>query len=79
MKTKMRLKASLKIWVIIYPAITVFLYVFGGVMAGLPLYIRTLIITLSLVPLIVFAGLPVLEKIIALFSAGSNKENLSNG
>lgn len=79
MKTKKKLKASFKIWLIIYPAITVFLYLFGGILAALPLYIRTLIITLSLVPLIVFAGLPALDKMIALWGNGANKENLNNG
>lgn len=79
MKTKMKLKASLKIWVVIYPAITVFLYALGGAMAGLPLYIRTLIITISLVPFIVFIGLPVVDKLAALLVQASKQKGLSNG
>ena len=56
MKTRMKLLASLKIWVVIYPSITLFLYLFGETMSPLPLYQRTFLLTISLVPWIVFAG-----------------------
>lgn len=69
MKTKMKLMASLKIWVVIYPSITLFLYLFGEAMAMLPLYQRTFLLTLSLVPWIVFVGVPVVESIIRLVSS----------
>ncbi|MEQ8474687.1 hypothetical protein [Fulvivirga sp.] len=65
MKTKMRLIASLKIWVVIYPSITLFLYLFGEVMADMPLYQRTLILTASLVPWIVFLGVPFVDLVIS--------------
>jgi antibiotic biosynthesis monooxygenase (ABM) superfamily enzyme len=58
MNTKMKLIASLKIWVVIYPSITLFLYLFAEALSVLPLYQRTLLLTLSLVPWIVFIGLP---------------------
>ena len=61
MKTKMRLIASLKIWVVIYPSITFFLYMFGEAMATMPLYQRTFILTISLVPWIVFLGVPFVD------------------
>jgi antibiotic biosynthesis monooxygenase (ABM) superfamily enzyme len=64
---KMKLIASLKIWVVIYPSITLFLYLFGESLSALPLYLRTFIITLSLVPLIVFAGIPFVNFIIRRF------------
>ncbi|MES2521046.1 MAG: hypothetical protein V4585_23240 [Bacteroidota bacterium] len=64
MKTKMRLIASLKIWVVIYPSITVFLYLFGKPLALFPLYGRTLIITIVLVPWIVFVGVPFVDFIL---------------
>lgn len=64
MKTKARLIASLKIWVVIYPSITLFLYLFGQQLAVLPLYQRTLILTLSLVPWIVFIGVPFVDRLI---------------
>lgn len=64
MKTKMKFMASLKIWIAIYPSITLFLYLFGESLSSFPLYQRTLILTLSLVPWIVFAGVPFVDYII---------------
>jgi len=64
MKTKAKLLASLKIWVVIYPSITLFLYWFGEPLSTLPLYLRTLILTLELVPWIVFAGVPLVDLVI---------------
>ena len=64
MKTKMKLIASLKIWAVIYPSITFFLYVFGELLAPLPLYQRTFLLTISLVPWIVFVGVPFVDAII---------------
>ena len=79
MKTKMRLIASIKIWVVIYPSITLFLYLFSGPLSELPLYLRTFILTLSLVPWIVFAGVPFVDMIIRLFSAKAINKHLTNG
>jgi antibiotic biosynthesis monooxygenase (ABM) superfamily enzyme len=64
MKTKMKLLASLKIWVVIYPSITLFLYLFGELISGLPLYQRTFLLTISLVPWMMFVGVPFVELII---------------
>lgn len=64
MKTKMKLIASLKIWVVIYPSITLFLYLFGEGLSVLPIYQRTFILTLSLVPWMVFIGVPFVDSII---------------
>jgi antibiotic biosynthesis monooxygenase (ABM) superfamily enzyme len=75
MKTKAKLIASLKIWVVIYPSITLFLYVFGEPLSLLPLYQRTFLLTFSLVPWIVFVGVPVVDSIIRLLSSQNNKEN----
>ena len=69
MKSKLKLIASLKIWVVIYPALTLFLYSFGEVLSGMPLYVRTLLMTVTLVPLIVFAGVPFVDYILRRFSA----------
>jgi antibiotic biosynthesis monooxygenase (ABM) superfamily enzyme len=73
MKTKAKLIASLKIWVVIYPSITLFLYLFGEPLAVLPLYQRTFLLTLSLVPWIVFVGVPFVDSIIRLFTSQNNK------
>ena len=64
----MKLKMAFKIWLAIYPSITVFLYLFGDLMHGLELPVRTLILTLVLVPWVVFVGLPIVEKALKLFS-----------
>ncbi|WP_207788173.1 hypothetical protein [Flavobacterium lotistagni] len=52
---------ALKIWLAIYPSITLFLYFFGAIMGALPLPVKTLIITLFLVPWVVFVGLPLVD------------------
>jgi antibiotic biosynthesis monooxygenase (ABM) superfamily enzyme len=64
MKTKMKLIASLKIWVVIYPSITLFYYLFGQQLSAMPLYQRTFLLTISLVPWMMFAGVPFIESII---------------
>ena len=61
MTTKAKFISSLKIWIVIYPSITLFLHFFGEFLSGMPLYQRTLILTVSLVPWIVFIGLPLLN------------------
>ena len=60
----MKLMASLKIGLAIYPSITLFLFLFGKALTTLPLYQRTFIITLTLVPWIVFIGVPLVEYIL---------------
>ena len=61
MKTRARAIASVKIWVVIYPSITLFLALAGEYLAQLPLYLRTLVLTIVLVPWMVFAGIPMVE------------------
>ena len=73
MKTKMKLIASLKIWLAIYPSITLFYYLFGVQLSELPLYQRTLCLTLLLVPWIVFAGVPFIDAIIKPISIKKTK------
>lgn len=63
MKPKIKLIAALKVWLVIYPSITLFLFLFGKHLAPLPLYLRTFILTLSLVPWMMFIGMPVLDSI----------------
>jgi antibiotic biosynthesis monooxygenase (ABM) superfamily enzyme len=73
MKTKARLFASLKIWVVIYPSITLFLMLFGRQLSALPLYQRTFLLTVSLVPWIVFIGVPFIDSIIRIFTGKNGK------
>jgi len=73
MKTKINLLASLKIWLVIYPSITLFLYLFRERLSAMPLYQSTFLLTISLVPWIVFVGLPVVNSIIRKFSIKKDK------
>lgn len=74
MKTKMKLLAALKIWLAIYPSITLFLFLFGKQLSVLPLYQRTFLLTITLVPWLVFAGVPFVDKIFQLVSGGNAKK-----
>ena len=73
MNAKAKLIASLKTWVVIYPSITLFLYLFGGNLSVLPLYKRTLLLTLTLVPWMVFIGVPFVNFIIRRLASGNKK------
>jgi antibiotic biosynthesis monooxygenase (ABM) superfamily enzyme len=74
MKSKLKLIASIKIWVVIYPALTLFLYLFKEPLSVMPLYVRTLLMTISLVPLIVFVGVPFVDSILQYISRATKKE-----
>jgi hypothetical protein len=74
MKTKMKLIAALKIWVVIYPSITIFLYVLSKSSLELPLYLKTLFLTLILVPWIVFVGVPFVDYILRRLSTEIDKK-----
>lgn len=52
---------ALKIWLAIYPSITLFQYAFGGLLSGFPLPVKTFILTLTLVPWVVFIGVPTIN------------------
>ncbi|MBK8968957.1 MAG: hypothetical protein R3D58_20075 [Saprospiraceae bacterium] len=73
MKAKARLQASLKIWTVIYPSITLFLFLFGQHLSALPLYQRTFILTIALVPWMVFIGVPFLDFLIQQISKKATK------
>lgn len=73
MKSKFKFITALKIWLVIYPSITLFLFLFGKLLASLPLYGRTFILTITLVPWMVFVGLPVLELIVRNISSFNKK------
>lgn len=68
MSTKARLLMSLKIWTVIYPSITLFLFLFGEELSALPLYQRTFILTVSLVPWMMFIGVPALDYLFKVFT-----------
>jgi len=73
MKTKMKLIASLKIWVVIYPSITMFYWLFGQHLATMHLYQRTFLLTITLVPWMMFVGVPLVDSAIKIISAKDKK------
>ena len=76
MKSKAKLIAAIKIWIVIYPSITLFLYLFGEAISAFTLYIRTLVLTLTLVPWVVYVGLPFVNYLTRIVL--SVKENYSD-
>jgi antibiotic biosynthesis monooxygenase (ABM) superfamily enzyme len=75
MKVKARLFQSLKIWMVIYPSITFFLWVFGSQLSVLPLYQRTFLLTISLVPWLVFFGVPLVDFLFRKFGLNRTGHN----
>jgi antibiotic biosynthesis monooxygenase (ABM) superfamily enzyme len=76
MNKKAKLVTSLKMWVVIYPSITLFYYFLGERLSGLPLFARTFLLTVSLVPWVMFVGVPILDALLRHFSAtGVKKKN----
>lgn len=62
----MKITAALKIWIVIYPSTTLFLYLLAKSSMVLPLYLKTLLLTLILVPWVIFIGVPFVDFIIHL-------------
>lgn len=73
MKTKMKLMAAFKIWIVIYPSVTLFLYLLGKPLSALPLYQQTFSLTVLLVPWMVFAGIPFVDAAIKIMANKINK------
>ena len=64
MKQPPKWKFALIVWLAIYPAITILSFLIGDIIQNLPIFIKTLIMTGILVPLMVFVLLPILRKIL---------------
>lgn len=58
-------KRAFLTWLAIYPVITLLFILFGNQLIKLPLALRTLILTLILVPLLSYVLLPLLFRIFA--------------
>jgi antibiotic biosynthesis monooxygenase (ABM) superfamily enzyme len=63
MKPPKKYKMAILIWISVYPAINVLFLVLGKPLEGYPIYLKTLVITLILVPLLVFVFLPLLTQV----------------
>ncbi|WP_179343394.1 hypothetical protein [Winogradskyella ursingii] len=58
-----KIKSTLIVWVAIYPAITAILFLFGKYLNELPLTIRTLALTVMLVPSMTYVLIPFWTKV----------------
>lgn len=56
-------KTAVIIWIAIYPTINIIFLLFGEILNSLPIFLRTLILTIVLVPLMVFVLIPTLNKL----------------
>jgi antibiotic biosynthesis monooxygenase (ABM) superfamily enzyme len=64
MKPPKKWKMAVLIWVAIYPTITLLFFLMGEHFATInPLPLRTLVITIMVVPLMVFLIIPALQKV----------------
>jgi antibiotic biosynthesis monooxygenase (ABM) superfamily enzyme len=60
-----RYKVATVTWLAIYPALTATLALLGPVLAPLPLALRTLVVTVVLVPIMVYVLVPGMQRIFA--------------
>jgi antibiotic biosynthesis monooxygenase (ABM) superfamily enzyme len=65
MKQPPRWKFAVMVWIAIYPTITTTLFLIGPFVKDFPLPLRTLTLTLIMVPLMVFVLMPFLQKLLA--------------
>jgi antibiotic biosynthesis monooxygenase (ABM) superfamily enzyme len=64
MKQAPKWKFAIMVWIAIYPSITLLQFLIGESLLSLPIPLRSLFLTLILVPLMVFVLLPFLRKIL---------------
>jgi antibiotic biosynthesis monooxygenase (ABM) superfamily enzyme len=65
MKPPKKWKMAIVVWLAIYPLITIVFLLFGKYLVQInPIPLRTLIMTLILVPLMVFLVMPLLQKLL---------------
>jgi antibiotic biosynthesis monooxygenase (ABM) superfamily enzyme len=53
---------ALMIWIAVFPTLTVLNLVFGDLLAGLPMVLRTLILVTIAVPIVIYAAMPQLHR-----------------
>lgn len=53
-----KLKRAFIVWISIYPAITVIMLLFGDILGQVPIVLRTFILTIILVPLMIYILIP---------------------
>lgn len=63
MKQPPKYKIALLIWIALYPSLNLLVFILGDHINNLPSFVRTFILTVILVPLIVFILMPQLTKL----------------
>lgn len=63
MTTRAKIVQAIKVWIVIYPSIILFNILFGSYLTNYPMHVKTLTLTIILVPWMVFVGLPMVNKI----------------
>jgi antibiotic biosynthesis monooxygenase (ABM) superfamily enzyme len=62
MKQPNKFKLALLVWCVIYPTVTTIFFVLGDFLATIHPLLRTLVVTVILVPMMVFVYLPFINK-----------------
>ncbi len=65
MKQPPKWKFAVMVWIAIYPTITCVSLIIGPYLQEFPIPLRTFVLTLILVPLMVFIIMPLLQKLLA--------------
>jgi antibiotic biosynthesis monooxygenase (ABM) superfamily enzyme len=60
-----RWKTAVVVWLAIYPCVTLVLWLLGPKIQSWPLVLRTLTITVLVVPLMVFVLIPAIQRLMA--------------
>jgi antibiotic biosynthesis monooxygenase (ABM) superfamily enzyme len=68
-----RYKLAVVTWAAIHPALTITLALLGPALAPLPLYLRTLVVTVLLVPVMVYVLVPAMQRIFAAWLRGPTR------
>ncbi len=63
-------KTAIVVWLAIYPLITLILWALGPYLAQIPLALRTLLLTVILVPTMVYALIPLWQRLLAKWLKG---------
>lgn len=64
-----KLKRTIIVWISIYPPLTLIMYGFSAQLSALPLAFRTLILTVILVPLMIYILIPFWTKVFNLIES----------
>jgi hypothetical protein len=63
MKQPKKWKMAILVWLVIYPTISIITILIGPLLTTFPILIRTLIMSLILVPFMIFVAMPFLNKV----------------